>query len=535
VQQPQDFSLELSTAGPKEFCTDSHWTQGETVGSHSPPLLWSCSDAAATRKGSRWTHKETASCRGRGKPRGNSWQRLVDAHQTSATSWETIVSMALVGAMIGAAVGGRFNDVYGRKKATLSADVVFAVGSIVMAAAPDPYVLILGRLLVGLGVGVASVTAPVYIAEASPTEVRGGLVSTNVLMITGGQFLSYLLNLAFTESSDIPTLEQVPETWRWMLGVSGVPAVVQFVLMLLLPESPRWLYMKQEKSRAITVLAKIYGPCRLEDEINHLAATLEEEQSRKTSVTYCDVFRNKEIRLAFLAGAGLQMKWYAGKLVSHKTISYYTGSNERRYFLLTFHCKHKKLITTRYLNQVIEAGKEIQARQKQQNLFTNSASSEWRNGRKDTWSNVSFNHPATFENLAMEPKKKEEIIDDLMTFTKSKEYYLKIGKAWKQGYLLYGPPGTGKSTMIAAIANLLPYDIYDLELTTINNNSDLRQLLIHTGSKSIIVVEDIDCSLDITAQRKKTKKDEKEKNEQVSMHHCRTNTLESLFLLRGPQ
>lgn len=115
-------------------------------------------------------------------------------------SWqETIVSMALVGAIIGAASGGWINDAYGRKKATLIADIVFAVGSIVMAAAPDPYVLILGRLLVGLGVGLASVTAPVYIAEASPSEVRGGLVSTNVLMITGGQFLSYLVNLAFTE------------------------------------------------------------------------------------------------------------------------------------------------------------------------------------------------------------------------------------------------------------------------------------------------------------------------------------------------
>lgn len=116
-------------------------------------------------------------------------------------SQETIVSMALVGAIIGAAVGGWINDAYGRKKATLIADVVFAVGSIVMAAAPDPYVLILGRLLVGLGIGVASVTAPVYIAEASPSEIRGGLVSTNVLMITGGQFLSYLVNLAFTEVS----------------------------------------------------------------------------------------------------------------------------------------------------------------------------------------------------------------------------------------------------------------------------------------------------------------------------------------------
>lgn len=107
--------------------------------------------------------------------------------------------MALVGAIIGATTGGWLNDSYGRKKATLISDIIFAVGSVVMAAAPDPYVLILGRLLVGLGVGVASVTAPVYIAEASPSEIRGGLVSTNVLMITGGQFISYLVNLAFTE------------------------------------------------------------------------------------------------------------------------------------------------------------------------------------------------------------------------------------------------------------------------------------------------------------------------------------------------
>lgn len=114
-------------------------------------------------------------------------------------SWqETIVSMAIAGAIVGAATGGWINDVYGRKKATLIADVIFILGAIGMAAAADPTVLILGRLLVGLGVGVASVTAPVYIAEASPSEIRGSLVSTNVLMITGGQFLSYLVNLAFT-------------------------------------------------------------------------------------------------------------------------------------------------------------------------------------------------------------------------------------------------------------------------------------------------------------------------------------------------
>ncbi|GAV69925.1 Sugar_tr domain-containing protein [Cephalotus follicularis] len=220
-----------------------------------------------------------------------------EAVERSSFLQETIVSMVLVGAIVGAASGGWINDAYGRKKATLLADVVFTAGAIVMATAPDPHVLILGRFVAGLGVGVASVSAPVYIAEASPSEIRGGLVSTNVLMITSGQFLSYLVNLGFTE---------VPGTWRWMLGVSAVPAVIQFCLMLFMPESPRWLFMKNEQSKAIAVLSKIYGIVRLEDEIANLSAVLEEERQNKSSASYMNVFKSKEIRLAFLAGAGLQ-------------------------------------------------------------------------------------------------------------------------------------------------------------------------------------------------------------------------------------
>lgn len=87
----------------------------------------------------------------------------------------------------------------------------------------------------------------------------------------------------------------------------------------------------------------------------------------------------------------------------------------------------------------------------------------------------------------MDPKKKE-IMDDLLTFSKAKEYHARIGKAWKHGYLLYGPPGTSKLTMIAAIANFLNYDVYDLELTAVKNNSDLRKLLIETPSMLIIVI-----------------------------------------------
>lgn len=109
------------------------------------------------------------------------------------------MSMAIAGAVVGAALGGSLNDSLGRKFCILASDCVFAVGAVVMAAAPGPYVLICGRFLVGLGVGVASMTVPLYIAEVSPSAKRGALVTCNVLMITTGQFLSYLINLGFTK------------------------------------------------------------------------------------------------------------------------------------------------------------------------------------------------------------------------------------------------------------------------------------------------------------------------------------------------
>jgi len=111
---------------------------------------------------------------------------------------EAIVSTALAGAIIGASVGGWMNDRFGRKKSIVVADALFLIGSIVMASAMNPATLIVGRVFVGLGVGMASMASPLYISEASPTRVRGALVSLNGFLITGGQFLSYLINLAFT-------------------------------------------------------------------------------------------------------------------------------------------------------------------------------------------------------------------------------------------------------------------------------------------------------------------------------------------------
>lgn len=108
------------------------------------------------------------------------------------------MSMAVAGAIIGAGIGGWMNDRFGRRKTILLADVLFFIGAIVMAVAPSPGVIILGRIFVGFGVGMASMTSPLYISEASPAKIRGALVSTNGLLITGGQFLAYLVNLGFT-------------------------------------------------------------------------------------------------------------------------------------------------------------------------------------------------------------------------------------------------------------------------------------------------------------------------------------------------
>lgn len=220
---------------------------------------------------------------------------------------------------------------------------------------------------------------------------------------------------------------------------------------------------------------------------------------------------------------GVQVKWISGKVSPPPrpgSISYFPEP-DRRYYKLKFHKGYKKMITEAYLEHVIQRGREIQARNRQRKLYTNGHS-------KSYWSHIVFEHPAKFETLAMEPEKKEEIMDDLRTFTKSKDYYARIGKAWKRGYLLYGPPGTGKSTMIAAMANLLDYDVYDLELTSVKDNTELRKLLTETTAKSIIVIEDIDCSLDLTGQRnKKEEKPADEKTEKVEKRSSRKEKEES--------
>ncbi|XP_073124404.1 AAA-ATPase At3g50940-like [Henckelia pumila] len=164
-----------------------------------------------------------------------------------------------------------------------------------------------------------------------------------------------------------------------------------------------------------------------------------------------------------------------------------------RSFQLTFHRKNKDLAIESYLPYIINEAENKKQEKKTIKLFTVDYDNMY--DIKEMWTPVNLDHPSTFETLAMDSDQKEMILNDLQRFVKRRDYYRKVGKAWKRGYLLYGPPGTGKSSLIAAIANYLNFDVYDLELTDLTRNSELRKLLLGTANRSILVVEDIDCTI----------------------------------------
>ncbi|XP_020522573.1 inositol transporter 1 isoform X2 [Amborella trichopoda] len=211
---------------------------------------------------------------------------------------ETIVSTALVGAALGAAMG----------------DVVFMAGALVMSASPSASLLIWGRFLVGLGIGFASMAAPLYIAETSPSNIRGALVSMNILMVTVGQFISYLINYGFTK---------VPGTWRWMLGVAGLPALFQAVVFIFLPESPYWLISQGRLDDAIPVLRKIHSPQTCKAELQEICSSTKGTTVTTASVTIFDVLFSKDTRLALIAGVGIQV---FQQLTGINTVLYYSPS-----------------------------------------------------------------------------------------------------------------------------------------------------------------------------------------------------------------
>jgi chaperone BCS1 len=174
-----------------------------------------------------------------------------------------------------------------------------------------------------------------------------------------------------------------------------------------------------------------------------------------------------------------------------------TEPNRTGEFVLKIRKTDKRRILSSYLRHIHDFSDEVASKRKRDlRMFVNVTGGGYGGdfggecGMR--WRSVPFNHPATFETMAMEIDLKKKIKSDLESFLKARQYYRKIGRAWKRSFLLYGPSGTGKSSFVAAMANFLCYDVYDVDLSKIRSDSDLKFLLLETTAKSIVVVEDLD-------------------------------------------
>ncbi|CAN6484924.1 unnamed protein product [Victoria cruziana] len=196
---------------------------------------------------------------------------------------------------------------------------------------------------------------------------------------------------------------------------------------------------------------------------------------------------------------GVKLTWRFIRTETEKRISNsYSDSStmETRFFELSFDKIHREKVLRSYFPYILNRAKDIKEENTPVRIFT--LSDRYRFGDTNGyWSSVVLDHPSTFETLAMEESQKAAIMDDLKKFVERRHLYRKVGRAWKRGYLLYGPPGTGKSSLIGAMANFLNFDIYDLEITDVRRNSDLRNLLMTTSNRSILVIEDIDCTKEL--------------------------------------
>ncbi|MFQ5952823.1 MAG: sugar porter family MFS transporter [Candidatus Omnitrophota bacterium] len=182
----------------------------------------------------------------------------------SSTLEEITVSAVLAGAVLGAFFGGKLADYFGRRKTIITAAIIFAVGSIWTAISPNIATLIAGRIFVGVAIGVASFTAPMYISEVSPPKVRGELVSLNQLAVTIGIVLSYLVGYGLAQSGN----------WRGMLAFAAIPAAVLGIGMFFMPSSPRWLISHSLVDKAKEVLRRIRKTQDVDSEISEVQQSL---------------------------------------------------------------------------------------------------------------------------------------------------------------------------------------------------------------------------------------------------------------------
>lgn len=176
-----------------------------------------------------------------------------------------VVSASLVGAIFGAALSGKAADRFGRKKLLMVAALIFIVGTLSSAYSTSALMLVMSRVVLGLGIGISSFTAPLYISEMAPAQLRGALVSLNQLAITLGIFVSYFTDEYFSKAGN----------WSSMFVVGVIPAALLFIGLIFLPHSPRWLCLRKQFDLGLKVLKKIRHSAHVEVEFKEIKESVD--------------------------------------------------------------------------------------------------------------------------------------------------------------------------------------------------------------------------------------------------------------------
>lgn len=223
------------------------------------------------------------------------------------TTQGLLVSSVLIGAVIGAATNGVLADIFGRKKIIMATAVIFIIGSVLCAFAPNIYVLIASRIFVGFAVGIVNFVVPLYLSEIAPKQLRGTLVSLYQWAITAGILFSYFINAAFAGAV---------YNWRWMLFAGVVPGLILFIGMCFMHDTPRWLISKKREDEARIVFKKIEPELDTEKEIKDIQKTIRlEEHTTNKKFQF-----KKWMLMPFVVGIGIM---FAQICTGINTIIYY--------------------------------------------------------------------------------------------------------------------------------------------------------------------------------------------------------------------
>lgn len=234
-------------------------------------------------------------------------------YQLSDVMMGWVASCALLGCIAGAMFSGRLSDRIGRKKVLMISALLFTISSLGTAIAPDLWIFVIFRIIGGMGIGIASMLSPMYISEMAPAAIRGRLISIFQLGIVTGILVIYFVNAYIAgihdESWNIST------GWRWMFGSGIIPSVIFILLLLTVPESPRWLAAQKRTPEALDILTRINGPVQAGLGLEEINRSLKNE----TSFSLSDL---KESHVKKVLGIGILLAVFS-QITGINAIMYY--------------------------------------------------------------------------------------------------------------------------------------------------------------------------------------------------------------------